>query len=247
MRAESPKSEIPRVTEGLFFTTPPPLPRGPHQLTTDEVVANHRERVMIAFTELVAARGFHDVGVAEIVARSGVSRTAFYRCFENRDACADAAYARFIEVLVQQMTTRITRTRVSRDIPLIVRAYLDCLSADLVTARTFQLEFDARGATARRRRREALTFVADALRAEHTALAKTDPTLDPDLAPEVFLAAVYAVRQVASDWLDADRFDPDGFDADRFDPDQFDADGHVDLAELEPLLSGWLTRGLQRS
>ncbi|MGC4933143.1 TetR/AcrR family transcriptional regulator [Gordonia sp. DT30] len=181
---------------------------------------------MIAYTELVAAYGYQAVGVKEVVARSGMSRSALYDCFEHIDACADAAYDRFISVLVTEMTARLTHTAVSRDIPLVLRAYLETLQRDLVVARAFQLEFDAAGPSARRRRRAAMEFIATFLRDEHRKLAVDDADLDPDLPFEVFLAAVYAVRQLSSDALDT----------------------HAEpaLPDLEPLLSGWLARSLLR-
>ncbi|MDR2281048.1 MAG: TetR/AcrR family transcriptional regulator [Gordonia sp. (in: high G+C Gram-positive bacteria)] len=227
MSASPQNPDIPRITEGAFFTTPRRLPRGPHGLTRDEVQTIQRERLMIAYTELVAAHGYHAVGVRDVVARSSMSRTAFYECFDNLDACADAAYQRFITVLVSTMTERLRATDVSHEVPTVILSYLEALQFDLVVARTFQLEFDAAGPASRRRRRDALGFIATVLRDEHRRLAKLDPSLDPDLPTSVFLAMVYALRQLASDALD-------------------DADV-TDLRHLEAPLSAWLTRSLRRS
>ena len=218
--------DLPRITDGVFFTTPARLPKGPHGLSRDEVREIQRERLMIAYTELVAAHGYHDVGVRDLVARSTMSRSAFYDCFENLDLCADAAYQRFITVLLTEMTSQLTRTAVSHDIPVLIGAYLGTLQRDLVVARAFQLEFDAAGRTARRRRRDALRLMAEFLRAEHNKLAADDPTLDPDLNLEVFLGAIYAIRQLTSDLLDTE-------------------DEH-DLSVLLPRVSEWLTNGLRR-
>lgn len=63
-----------------------------------------RERLMTAFTELVAERGLAAVTVTDVVARAAVSRAAFYACFEDLADCADAAYERFISVLVARIT-----------------------------------------------------------------------------------------------------------------------------------------------
>lgn len=220
-----PSDAIATITDGAFFTVPRRLPRGPHGLSRDEVRAIQAERLMIAYTELVAARGVHAVGVGDVVGRSGMSRSAFYDCYGDLAACADAAYQRFIEVLVTEMTARLAAADVSTDLPVVLGAYLGALQRDLVVARAFQLEFDAAGPVARERRRTALTAIATVLRAEHLKLAADDDSLDPDLGLEVFLGAVYAVRQLASDRLDTD--DPD-------------------LLGLEPKLSGWLTRSLRR-
>ncbi|MFT3716441.1 MAG: TetR/AcrR family transcriptional regulator [Gordonia sp. (in: high G+C Gram-positive bacteria)] len=203
---------------------PPRLPRGPHGLSRDEVLTIQRERLMIAYTELVAAHGFHATGIGDVVKRSGMSRTAFYDCFDGLDACADAACQRFIQVLVTEMTAHLAD--VGNDLPAVIGAYLGALQRDLVVARCFQLEFDAAGPVARERRRTALTLIARLLLDEHRRMAADDPALDPDLDLEVFLGAVYAVRQLASDRLDTEPA--------------------PDLPSLEPQLSGWLTRSLRR-
>ncbi|GEE00976.1 hypothetical protein nbrc107696_14220 [Gordonia spumicola] len=227
MTATSHNPDIPRITEGAFFTTPPRLPRGPHGMTRDEVAAVQRERLMIAYTELVAADGYHSVGVRDVVARSSMSRTAFYDAFDNLDACADAAYQRFITVLVSTMIERLRATDVSHEVPTVILAYLEALQYDLVVARAFQLEFDAAGPASRSRRREALTFVATVLRDEHRRIAEQDDDLEPDLPTSVFLAVVYAVRQMASDALDGP--------------------GTPDLTAIEPPLSAWITQSLRRA
>ena len=193
-------------------------------MSREQVLEIQRERLMIAYTELVAANGFHATGIGDVVKRSGMSRTAFYDCFDGLDACADAAYQRFIQVLVTEMTSRLAE--VGNDLPAVIGAYLHALQRDLVVARCFQLEFDAAGRAARERRRTALSFIAQVLLDEHRRMAAVDATLDPDLTLDVFLGAVYAVRQLASDRLDTET--------------------EPDLPALEPLLSGWLTRSLCR-
>lgn len=96
-----------RIASGLFFSVPDTLPRGRHGLSREQVAAAHRERLMIAATELMAAGGYRGVGVREVCARASVSAAAFYACFPDKEACIYAAYERFIGVL----TDRLTATR----------------------------------------------------------------------------------------------------------------------------------------
>ena len=49
-------------------------------------------------TELLAAGGYRSFGAREVAARAGVSLSAFYACFENKDECIFSGYDRFIEV-----------------------------------------------------------------------------------------------------------------------------------------------------
>lgn len=218
-------SQIPRIAEGVFFTTPPRLPRGPHGLARDEVIRSHSERMMIAFTELIASHGYAAVGVKEIVDRSSVSRSAFYMCFDSKESCAEAAYARFISVLVSEMSASIVHQS-SEDVFAVLATYLATLGSDLVVARAFQVEMDAAGPRARERRRQALRGLAALLHAELGRQAQSDPDLDPDVSMEALVGAVYAVRQVASDLLDTE--------------------AEPDLEAVAPRLHRWLDNSLRK-
>jgi AcrR family transcriptional regulator len=68
------------------------LPRGPHSLSREEVATNQRARVMGAMTELVGEQGYGATTVAEVIARAGVSRKAFYEHFSNKEQCFLATY-----------------------------------------------------------------------------------------------------------------------------------------------------------
>jgi AcrR family transcriptional regulator len=56
-----------------------------------------RVRILAAMSELVRERGPGAVTVAQIVARSGVSRRTFYELFEDRDACLLAAFDQAVQ------------------------------------------------------------------------------------------------------------------------------------------------------
>jgi AcrR family transcriptional regulator len=200
--AEISAPDIPSVRDGVFFSLTGPLPRGRHELSREEVLFAQRERIMVAFTELIAARGYAPVTVADIVARAGVSREAFYDCFDDKDDCAIAGYDRFIEVLL----TRVAEGLAASDdrtewVASTIEAYLGTLQTDIVVAKAFQLEMDAAGAEARKRRREALGRFADVIDARYEAFRSLDPTLG-HLPRSAHLASVYAVRQLACDALE---------------------------------------------
>jgi AcrR family transcriptional regulator len=195
---------IASVETGVFFSPPRILPRGRNALAREQVVSIQRERIMTALVELMAARGYHAFSVGDVATRAGVSRSAFYECFASKEESAFAGYDRFIGVLLERIAER-TLAAASWDefVDGLIGGYLDTLARDLVVARAFQVEMDAIGAAARARRREALVRFADHIRTQHERLRPSDPTLQP-AAPEAYLGAVYAVRQVASDALDRD-------------------------------------------
>lgn len=73
-----------RITEGVFFTTPPDLPRGRHELSRDDVLTAQRERLMIATTELMADSGYQGVGVRQIAKRQEFRRPRSMNVFLTR-------------------------------------------------------------------------------------------------------------------------------------------------------------------
>jgi AcrR family transcriptional regulator len=163
---------------------------------------------MVAMAELMAEHGYRNVSIGQVATRSGVSRSAFYECFTDKEDCAFAAYDRFIEVLLGAIADRM---RPADDwngfIVGLLDGYLATLKQDLVVARAFQVEMDAVGAEARRRRRAALMRFAEFIRGQHERLRTSDTTLSP-VSAQAYLGAVYAIRKVASDALD-EQAEPD--------------------------------------
>lgn len=193
--------EPPRVG-GVFFRPRTDLPRGRHALDRDDAIAVYRERAMASFTELVAAHGLADVAVGDVVAHARMSRSAFYASFADLSACGDAAYERFISVLVGRLTTAMDPSKQFDEyVRDAVHAYLGTLQADLVVARAMQLELDAGGRPARLRRRAALGQIGRLFADRYDVLRQEDPSVGP-LPIQAHVGFVYAVRQLACDMLD---------------------------------------------
>jgi hypothetical protein len=88
-------------------------------------------------------------------------RSATFVTPESKEACAFAAYERFIQVLLERIAERTAPTTDWNSfIAGLVEGYLATLSQDLVVARAFQVEMDAIGPEARNRRRTALLLFA---------------------------------------------------------------------------------------
>ena len=69
-----------------------PLPRGPHGLAREEVLASQRGRMLTAISEAVAEKGYAATTVADVVGRAGVSRKTFYELFSSKEDCFLATY-----------------------------------------------------------------------------------------------------------------------------------------------------------
>lgn len=123
-----------------------PLPRGPHRLDREEVLASQRGRMLDAIAEVVAAKGYGAATVADVVERAGVSRKTFYEHFRDKEECLLAAYDTGFEILVASMRAA------GPDLRARIRAYLETLAAEPAFAQTFLIEIGAAGPRARERR-----------------------------------------------------------------------------------------------
>ena len=66
-----------------------------------------RASLLAATAELVAARGFHAVGISDIGAAAGVSGAAIYRHFANKDALLVAVFESVVGDLLEGARTAI--------------------------------------------------------------------------------------------------------------------------------------------
>lgn len=74
----------------------------------DRRVERTRKAVLDAFFDLVQEARYDDITVADIVARSGVSRSAFYAHFAGKDALLAASIAGPFSILASSLTTENT-------------------------------------------------------------------------------------------------------------------------------------------
>jgi AcrR family transcriptional regulator len=186
----------------VFFQVPAELPRGPHQLSRREVESAQRQRLLIAYTELLADRGYASLRIVDITKRAGVSNDTFYGLFANKEECACAAYGRFVKVIVRRATEAgLDASTTWREyVQASVEGYIGALADDPVVARAFQFEMDVIGGEARERRREVAAAFAAARMDAQERMRKTDPLL---LCRPLtsHLAAILGMREVACDLL----------------------------------------------
>lgn len=69
----------------------------------EEAERNQRERLFAAMVATVAEKGYEAMTVADLVELSGVSRSAFYKHFEDKQACFVAAVEALVEPTLRQL------------------------------------------------------------------------------------------------------------------------------------------------
>jgi AcrR family transcriptional regulator len=73
------------------------LPRGPHALPQEVVIAHQRERLLDAAAAVVAEQGYAGLTVRDLIVRAGVSRRTFYQLYDDKIECVLAAHERAFE------------------------------------------------------------------------------------------------------------------------------------------------------
>lgn len=69
----------------------------------EEAKRNQRERLFAAMVATVAEKGYEGTTVADLVELSGVSRSAFYKHFEDKQACFLAAVEAMVEPAMERL------------------------------------------------------------------------------------------------------------------------------------------------
>lgn len=195
------------------------LPRGPHRLAREEVLASQRARMLEAMAHAVAAKGYAATTVADVVGGAGVSRKTFYEHFRDKEECFLAAWDAGVQVLVDavERSTLEAQGEWRAHIRAGVRAYLETLARQPDFARTFLIEVLAAGPRALERRADVHARFARLLKTLHESYRADHPDEIPELPDEVFIATVGAVNELVSDRVRSGRT--------------------AELLELEPVIS----------
>ena len=163
----------------VFFEPPEALPRGQHGLSREEVKRVQRERVLRAFTGLLAEHGYAKLRIAWVCEQAGVSHATFYELFEDKEDCGCAAYDRYIQVVWREASiVGVPEAESWRSfIKTSLDVYFDVLAAEPSVARAFNIELGMIGPRAGARQKEALHRFAKARMAAERRLREVDPRL----------------------------------------------------------------------
>jgi AcrR family transcriptional regulator len=185
------------------------LPRGPHGLARDVVLASQRGRLLSAFVALAADRGVAAVTISDIVRQAGTAKRTFYEHFRDKDDCFLQAF----EVASELMVGTVIDTVAAEPDPVAridrgARAYLDALVAHPEFTRLFLTHMRAGSPQLAQRWTlwvESLAGVLVNWREESRA-ARPDLSL-PSLTILQATAAISAVNEIVSITLLRDGID----------------------------------------
>jgi AcrR family transcriptional regulator len=180
------------------------LPRGRYAAPRAVVAESQRERLLVAMADAIAAKGYANVAVADVIERAGVSRRSFYEHFANKEECFLAAYDAGVEALLGAIAEAeagagglLEGARAGTEV------YLQLLSDNPAFARTFLIEVLGAGPAALARRDAVHERFAARLAEAHAAFAAAvgPPAGVPAPAPYIFRAAVGAIHELVIDRL----------------------------------------------
>jgi AcrR family transcriptional regulator len=127
---------------------------------------DQRARLIAAAREVFAEAGFGGASIEAIVAGARVSRTAFYRFFSDKEHCMLAVYEEAIGSLAERFAAAAASRDPRRRVRVGVKAIVEGLAADPVTAQLVLVEAVGAGPAVERARVEARARFASLLEAE---------------------------------------------------------------------------------
>lgn len=152
------------------------LPRGPHDLTREQVQGSQRRRLVAAMTEVVGEKGYLRCSVADVIQAAGVSRATFYQLFKDKEECFIAAFdaanqdilaammgAMLENELPEEASAANPREALLQQLGAVLGIYLRVLSTYPQVANTFTVEVYAVGPRAVQRRLDSLEFLISVL------------------------------------------------------------------------------------
>lgn len=158
------------------------------QKTPDPAVA-HRHRLLEGMAQAVAAKGYAETTIADIVREASVSRRTFYEYFNTKADCLIALYTAASHNAIDVLRNAIDPTRPwQAQVETAIHAYFGCLAQNPVLMRTLFIEIlglGAEGLAARRRvNNEIASFMLKVINAEQDGKPR-DTLLSPDMAMTV--------------------------------------------------------------
>ncbi len=159
---------------------PNTLPRGPHGLDRDVVMASQRGRLLSAFVEEASEKGYNAVTIADIVRRAGTAKRTFYQHFTDKEDC----YLQAFDVTSRLLITDLVRAADVAEDPIErirvgVGAYIDGMRQMPYFAKLFLTESLAAGEVIADRWMSWVDLLADGLVGWRIASRVTHPEVPP--------------------------------------------------------------------
>ena len=176
----------------------------------DELLENeHRQRLLEGMSHAVAAKGYADTTIADIVREAAVSRRTFYEHFATKAECLVALYEAASHNALKVLQGAIDPSHEwQTQVEHALAAYLACMASNPVLMRTLFVEIlglGAQGLAARRRvNQEIADFMLAVINAPKGA-RKGPRRAGQPLSPEMAMAVVGGINELVLQYIEQDR------------------------------------------
>jgi AcrR family transcriptional regulator len=106
-----------------------------------EVIRNQQERLFGAIVAVVSEKGFEETTVADVISVCGVSRSDFYKLFNNKAECVTAA----AEALIDPTVETLRKAAETGDAQAVFERFISLLCSQTAAARICFVELHAAG------------------------------------------------------------------------------------------------------
>jgi AcrR family transcriptional regulator len=152
--------------------------------------------MICAIADAVSEHGYASTSVADVISRAGVSRSAFYEQFTDKEDCFLAAYDSGARAIHEAMVAAGDGLTDWEDIlDSVLGTWLAFLQADLAFTRAYMIEFWAAGDAARDRWKQRRDRTGALLKLLHERVRAADPAVVP-VSDTVIAAVVGGVNRV---------------------------------------------------
>ncbi|MES2632810.1 MAG: TetR/AcrR family transcriptional regulator [Pseudomonadota bacterium] len=171
----------------------------------DTEVHEHRHRLLEGMAHAVAAKGYPDTTIADIVREASVSRRTFYEHFSTKAECLIALYE-----AASHNSLRVLREAIDPDhewetqIESALTAYLTCMAQNPVLMRTLFIEILGLGTEGlqvrRRMNQEIADFMLGVVNGANAGRKRAAP-----LSPGMAMAVVGGINELVLEYIEQDR------------------------------------------
>ncbi len=156
----------------------------------------HRHRLLEGMAHAVAAKGYADTTIADIVREASVSRRTFYEHFQTKADCLIALYEASSHNALKVLRDAIDpahewQTQVER----ALAAYLGCMASNPILMRTLFIEILGLGTPGLAARRRVNQEIADFMLG----------AIGEGLTPQMAMAVVGGINELVLQYIEQDR------------------------------------------
>jgi len=167
-------------------------------------LSEHRSRLLEGMAHAVAAKGYGETTIADIVRAASVSRRTFYEHFHTKADCLIALYQAASYNALKVLRGAIDPAREwPGQVERALGAYLGSMAQNPILMRTLFVEILGLGPAGLAARRRVNRDIADFM----LAVVAANPAADPGrrLSPQMAMAVVGGINELVLDYIERDQ------------------------------------------